>query len=80
MAILRFKIVQELAILEQQPPEDNDNTLFNIVAHGLGESGKLISKYHNALKDGNMSLKALNYKNKLRVKICGLIYTKLKLY
>ena len=52
---LKIQNSTRISYLEQQPPEDNDNTLFNIVAHGLGESGKLISKYHNALKDENVS-------------------------
>ena len=44
-----------ISYLEQQPPEDNDDTLFNIVGHGLGDAGKLIAKYHDSLKDGNIS-------------------------
>ena len=52
---LKIQNSTRISYLEQQPPEDNDNTLFNIVAHGLGESGKIISNYHNALKDGNIS-------------------------
>ncbi len=43
-----------ISYLEQQPPEGNDGTLFNIVAHGLGEAGELIAKYHDSLKDGNI--------------------------
>ena len=52
---LKIKNSTRISYLEQQPPEDNNNTLFNIVAHGLGDSGRLISKYHGALKDGNIS-------------------------
>ena len=52
---LKIQNSTRISYLEQQPPEDNDNTLFNIVAHGLGESGKLISNYHDALIDGNIS-------------------------
>ncbi len=52
---LKIKNNTRISYLEQQPPEDNNNTLFNIVAHGLGDSGRLISKYHGALKDGNIS-------------------------
>ena len=52
---LKIQNSTRISYLEQQPPEDNDNTLFNIVAHGLGESGKLISKYHDALIDANIS-------------------------
>ena len=44
-----------ISYLEQQPLKGNDDTLFNIVAHGLGEAGKLIAKYHDSLKDGNIS-------------------------
>ncbi len=44
-----------ISYLEQQPPEGNDDNLFNIVSHGLGETGKLIAKYHDSLKDGNIS-------------------------
>ena len=53
--VLKIKNSTRISYLEQQPPEDNSNTLFNIVAHGLGDKGKLISKYHDALKDGNIS-------------------------
>ena len=52
---LKIQNSTRISYLEQQPPEDNSNTLFNIVAHGLGDSGKIISKYHDALKDNNIS-------------------------
>ncbi|MDC0181556.1 ATP-binding cassette domain-containing protein [Candidatus Thioglobus sp.] len=42
-----------ISYLEQQPPEDNTDTLFNIVAHGLGDTGKVLANYHDALKEGN---------------------------
>ena len=42
-----------ISYLEQQPPEDNTDTLFNIVAHGLGDTGKVLASYHAALKEGN---------------------------
>ena len=42
-----------ISYLEQQPPEDNSDTLFNIVAHGLGDTGKILANYHEALKEGN---------------------------
>ena len=42
-----------ISYLEQQPPEDNTDTLFNIVAHGLGDTGKVLASYHDALKEGN---------------------------
>ncbi len=44
-----------ISYLEQQPPEDNTDTLFNIVAHGLGDTGKILASYHDALKEGNDS-------------------------
>jgi len=44
-----------ISYLEQQPPEDNSDTLFNIVAHGLGETGKLIANFHDSLKERNDS-------------------------
>ncbi|MDC0471013.1 ATP-binding cassette domain-containing protein [Candidatus Pseudothioglobus singularis] len=53
---LKIQNSTRISYLEQQPPEDNDNTLFNIVAHGLGDRGELISKYHDALKENNISL------------------------
>ena len=42
-----------ISYLEQQPPEDNSDTLFNIVAQGLGDAGKVIANYHDSLKEGN---------------------------
>ena len=44
-----------ISYLEQQPPEDNTDILFNIVAHGLGDTGKVLASYHDALKEGNDS-------------------------
>ena len=44
-----------ISYLEQQPPEDNSDSLFNIVAHGLGDTGKILANYHEALKEGNES-------------------------
>ena len=44
-----------ISYLEQQPPVDNTDTLFNIVAHGLGDTGKVLASYHDALKEGNDS-------------------------
>ena len=44
-----------ISYLEQQPPEDNSDTLFNIVAQGLGDAGKVIANYHDSLKEGNDS-------------------------
>jgi ATP-binding cassette subfamily F protein uup len=53
---LKIQNSTRISYLEQQPPEDNDNTLFNIVAHGLEDRGELISKYHDALKENNISI------------------------
>ena len=44
-----------ISYLEQQPPEDNSDTLFNIVAHGLGDTGKILASYQEALKEGDES-------------------------
>ena len=44
-----------ISYLEQQPPVDNTDTLFNIVAHGLGDTGKVLASYHDALREGNDS-------------------------
>ena len=44
-----------ISYLEQQPPEDNSDTLFNIVAQGLGDAGKVIANYHDSLEEGNDS-------------------------
>ena len=44
-----------ISYLEQQPPEDNSDTLFNIVAHGLGDTGKILANYHDSLKEGDDS-------------------------
>ena len=44
-----------ISYLEQQPPEDNSDTLFNIVAYGLGDTGKVLASYHDALREGNES-------------------------
>ena len=44
-----------ISYLEQQPPVDNTDTLFNIVAHGLGDTGKVLASYHDALRERNDS-------------------------
>ncbi|MBS3963312.1 MAG: ATP-binding cassette domain-containing protein [Methylomonas sp.] len=51
-----------LAWLEQQPNLDNDHTIYQAVADGLGELGTLIARYHDLLihMDGSeASLQAL---------------------
>jgi len=52
---LKIKNSTKMSYLEQQPPDGHNDNLFNIVANGLGDHGKLIAKYHDALKDGNIS-------------------------
>lgn len=37
-----------IAHLEQEVPPDSDETIFDVVAGGLGESGALLSAYHQA--------------------------------
>src|SRR3954447_1697783 len=34
--------------LEQEVPEDLAGTIFDVVAHGLGDAGKLLARYHQA--------------------------------
>lgn len=36
-----------ISYLEQEVPEDNTQTIFEIVSAGLGEIGQLLSEYHN---------------------------------
>src|SRR5436309_1531505 len=40
-----------VARLEQEVPEGLDGTTFDVVAQGLGESGLLLAKYHQASHD-----------------------------
>lgn len=52
----------KVAYLEQEVPADVDQTVFEIVAGGLGELGSLLSRYHNAahsLGDKEVSLDEL---------------------
>ena len=49
---LKVKNGIRVSYLEQQPPEDNNNSLFSIVARGLGETGKLLANYHDSLQSG----------------------------
>ncbi len=53
--VLKVQNRTTISYLEQQPPEDNSDTLFNIVAQGLGDAGKVIANYHDSLKEGNDS-------------------------
>ena len=55
---LKVKNNTRISYLEQQPPEDNDYSLFNIVARGLGETGKLLANYHDSLQIGDIEKSA----------------------
>jgi len=44
---LWHKDTLRISYLEQEVPEDNTQTIFEIVAAGLGEIGLLLSEYHN---------------------------------
>src|SRR5512146_1717627 len=37
-----------VARLEQEVPGDVDGTIFDVVAAGLGETGRLLARYHHA--------------------------------
>ena len=50
---LKVKNSTRISYLEQQPPEDNNYSLFSIVARGLGDIGKLLAKYHDSLQTGD---------------------------
>jgi len=50
---LKIKNNTTISYLEQYPPQDTEDSLFSIVAQGLGDVGKLIAKYHHSLLDGN---------------------------
>ena len=51
---LKIKNNTTISYLEQYPPQDIEHSLFNIVAQGLGDVGKLIAKYHQSLHDGKI--------------------------
>ena len=51
---LKIKNNTTISYLEQYPPQDIEHSLFNIVAQGLGEVGKLIAKYHQSLNEGKI--------------------------
>jgi len=40
-----------ISYLEQEVPEDRDATVYDVVAEGLGETGKLLSQYHRAASE-----------------------------
>jgi ATP-binding cassette subfamily F protein uup len=51
---LKIKNGTVISYLEQSPPDDNDQTLFEIVAQGLGETGELLAKYQTCLNNGKL--------------------------
>ncbi len=51
---LKIKNGITVSYLEQTPPEDNDKTLFDIVAEGLGEIGDILTKYQHLIKQGKL--------------------------
>ena len=56
---LKVKNSTRISYLEQQPPEDNDYSLFSVVAHGLGDTGLLLANYYQSLQDGNIEKSSL---------------------
>mgnify|MGYP005630876973 FL=1 len=56
---LKVKNSTRISYLEQQPPEDNDYSLFRVVAHGLGDKGILLANYYQSLQDGNIEKSSL---------------------
>ena len=64
--VLKIKKGVKISHLEQTPPQDNDKTLFDIVADGLGDVGQIVSRYHLLLTETRFKRLA-NYKNKLSI-------------
>ena len=56
---LKVKNSTRISYLEQQPPEDNDYSLFSVVAQGLGDTGLLLANYYQSLQDGNIEKSSL---------------------
>jgi ATP-binding cassette subfamily F protein uup len=44
-----YRDTLRISHLQQEVPEDTQNTIYDVVAAGLGELGKLLSEYHNAV-------------------------------
>ena len=44
-----------VAHLEQEVPPDTDQTVFEVVAGGIGELGKLLAEYHNLTHGGQLA-------------------------
>jgi ATP-binding cassette subfamily F protein uup len=43
-----------VARMAQEVPQDTHGTVFDVVAHGLGDLGDLLARYHHALAEGDM--------------------------
>ena len=56
---LKVKNSTRISYLEQQPPEDNDYSLFSVVAQGLGDTGLLLANYYQSLQDGDIEKSSL---------------------
>ncbi|WP_202843630.1 ATP-binding cassette domain-containing protein [Luteimonas saliphila] len=44
-----------VARMAQEVPQDTQGTVFDVVALGLGDLGRLLARYHHALHDGDMA-------------------------
>jgi len=64
---LKIKSGTTISYLEQSPPDYNDQTLFEIVAQGLGNIGELIAKYQTCLNNGDVK-KSANYQDEIERK------------
>jgi ATP-binding cassette subfamily F protein uup len=52
---LKIKTGVEISYLDQTPPSQNDNsTLFEVVASGLGDIGKILVQYQNLINDNQL--------------------------
>jgi ATP-binding cassette subfamily F protein uup len=56
---LKIKNGTTISYLEQSPPDDNNLTLFEIVAQGLGDIGELLAKYQTCLNNGDIDESAI---------------------
>jgi ATP-binding cassette subfamily F protein uup len=61
---LKIKNGTSVSYLEQTPPEDNEKTLFDIVAEGLGEIGDTLSKYRYLISQEKLD-EAVKYQEKI---------------
>ena len=71
---LKIKNNTKISYLEQYPPQDIEHSLFNIVAQGLGDDGKLIAKYHQSIQDGRIE-ESSSLQELIEQKMFGIIYT-----